>query len=214
MFSWDLKAVSDFLACDPVFEANSSYRFSFAMVGGPATLTVFPYSGEVELSIGEIHAPWAIWRLHCAAINHNDEIPEEGGAALAFVPAHARDNSHWVVLSHGASGIEIFTVFRHPTIENLTRRHRGVTSSHLLCAPVPLCETSLECDESARRVAVGSRSEPQLGLLLVIRLWSAAPPSSHQVANARACGLPLNDLLQLQPDQIRVQLLAQVLLLL
>src|SRR5262245_38808625 len=112
MLVWDSATVAALLGTQAVLEANSSYTFSFQTIGGPATLQVFPYTGEVLINIGE--DVWASWRLNCSAIVVNTSDESEFEDSLAFIPADCSANhtSHWVVLTRSRTGFEILTVFR------------------------------------------------------------------------------------------------------
>ena len=117
MIDWNPDFVAKVLGTPGVFQDNSSYRFAFVTHDDSVVLTVFPYCGDVELSIQKAGSS-ATWRLHCVAIKCNDDIPEEGGQSLTFCPIHATECdelSHWVVLSRCETGIEVLTVFRDTT---------------------------------------------------------------------------------------------------
>lgn len=114
---WDPEAVAAILGTRPVFEDDSSYRFTFETRGQAAVLLVFPYGDDVELSIGELGRPWVSWRLNCSSIAYHEESPDEGGPCLIFNPAGndctVAAPSHWIVLGRSEDGVEILTVFRH-----------------------------------------------------------------------------------------------------
>src|SRR6185437_12291604 len=101
MVHWDRECVSDFLDAQAVFEDNSSYTFTFKMLGASAVLRVFPFSGDVQLHVGDSKEPMASWHLNCSAITFNDDEPDEGGPSMAFIPVIQNGNSrttHWTVL--------------------------------------------------------------------------------------------------------------------
>lgn len=119
MLKWDPQAVASFLQCQAEFQDNSSYLFTFLMLGGVATLRVFPDNGEVALDVSTASQPEAAtWRLECSAISFNDEIPEEGGPCLVFAPASratpGKPLDHWVVLARRDNAFQILTVFYVP----------------------------------------------------------------------------------------------------
>lgn len=119
MLNWDLEAVAFFLGVRPKHEDNSSYSFSFPLLGGVASLRIFPYVNRVDLIVeiaGLAHA--ARWSLDCDEIIFNDEIPEEGGPCIVFNPssmnASKKQLTHWIVIGREGDQFQILTVFRDP----------------------------------------------------------------------------------------------------
>ena len=115
MLVWDPEEVATMFRTKAVMEDNSSYRFAFNTRGGIATLIVFPYNGEVSLSVGEAGREWAVWRLYCTSVTYNDELPEEGGPSLALNPTNTMPPSHSVVIGQREDGDEIHTVCCEPS---------------------------------------------------------------------------------------------------
>jgi hypothetical protein len=119
---WDPERISSVLGCAPTFEDNSSYIFRFTTLGGEAQLTVLPYNGEVSLRIGEPPRDWLSWRLDCAEIRFNDEVDEEGGTSLVFIPKHSElPSSHWMIIYRENGDIQIDTFFRANGQRQVTR---------------------------------------------------------------------------------------------
>lgn len=111
MLIWDAESVGDFLGSIPSFEGNSSYVFSFSMLGRQVNLRIFPETNDVSLTIADMDQENVAWQLECSEISYDGDLAEEGGDCLIFKPMRI-PLTHWVIIGRSACGFQILTVFK------------------------------------------------------------------------------------------------------